>query len=110
MMPNQAAAAIPLLETVRAPRPMSDSRPPQNKRAQSEPGITEASGEIVPKKPSTIPPPLPSLAKGSQPPTARKASAVEVPQHTDEITQPGLEMKASNIARVVGGEIDPYKK
>jgi hypothetical protein len=92
MMPNASAAAIPLLETVRAPRPASDSKPPQNKRAQSQPGITEASGEIVTRKPPSIPPPLPSLAKGSQPPTARKASAVEVPQHTDEITQPGVDI------------------
>jgi hypothetical protein len=92
MVPNASAAAIPLLETVRAPRPASDSKPPQNKRAQSQPGITEASGEIVTRKPPSIPPPLPSLAKGSQPPTARKASAVEVPQHTDEITQPGVDI------------------
>jgi hypothetical protein len=92
MMPNASAAAIPLLETVRAPRPASDSKPPQNKRAPSQPGITEASGEIVTRKPPSIPPPLPSLAKGSQPPTARKASAVEVPQHTDEITQPGVDI------------------
>ena len=28
----------------------------------------------------------------AQPPTARKASAVEVPQHTDEITQPGVDI------------------
>src|SRR4029079_17787484 len=92
MMPNASAAAIPLLETVRAPRPASDSKPPQNKRAQRQPGLTEVSGEIGSKKPPTIPPPLPSLAKGSQPPTARKASAVEVPQHTDEITQPGVDI------------------
>jgi hypothetical protein len=92
MMPNQAAAAIPLLETVRAPRPMSDSRPPQNKRAQSQPGITEASGEIVSKKPTTVPPPMPSLAKGSNPPMARRAGSVEVPQHSDEITQPGVDI------------------
>jgi hypothetical protein len=90
-MPIQAPhdAAIPLLETVRATR--SDSKPPQNKRAQSQ---SDTSGEIVVKSKSpTNPPPLPSLAKGSQPPVApRKAGAVEVPQHTDEITQPGVDI------------------
>jgi hypothetical protein len=54
MIPNASAAAIPLLETVRAP--------------------------------------WPTLAKGSNPPVARKAGAVEVPQHTDEITQPGVDI------------------
>lgn len=92
-MPIQAPrdAAIPLLETVRAPKP--DSKPPQNKRAQSQ---ADASGEIVPKAartPST-PPPIPGqLAKGSQPPTApRKAAAVEVPENSDEVTQPGVDI------------------
>jgi hypothetical protein len=92
-MPIQAPrdVAIPLLETVRAPHP--DSKPPQNKRAQSQ---HDVSGEIVPKAsrtPST-PPPIPSgsLAKGSQPPVApRKAAAVEVP-HNDEVTQPGVDI------------------
>jgi hypothetical protein len=92
MMPNASAAAIPLLETVRAPRPVSDSKPPQNKPRASSHSGTEASGEIVTKKPPSIPPPMPSLAKGSQPPIARKAGAVEVPQHTDEITQPGVDI------------------
>lgn len=38
----------------------------------------------------------------------RRAGGVEV--QTDEITQPGLEMKASHLASTVGGEIDPNKK
>ena len=81
------AAAIPLLETVRAPR--QDSKPPQN-RPQSQP---EASGEILPKPPKIpgAPPPIPQLAKGSQPPV-RKAASVEVPQTSDEITQPGIDI------------------
>jgi hypothetical protein len=88
-IPAPRDAAIPLLETVRAPKP--DSKPAQDKRAQSQP---EASGEIVVKsKTPTTPPPIPSLAKGSQPPVApRKAAAVEVPQNTDEITQPGVDI------------------
>lgn len=87
MMPNASAAAIPLLETVRAPRPASDSKPPQTKRAPSQ---ADASGEIVTRKPPSVPPPV--LAKGSQPPVARKAGTVEVPQNSDEITQPGVDI------------------
>ncbi len=86
-IPAPRDAAIPLLETVRAPR--HDSKPPQNQRAASQ---ADASGEIVAKSKSpTNPPPIPQLAKGSQPPVSRKASPVEVPQN-DEITQPGVDI------------------
>jgi hypothetical protein len=98
-IPAPRDAAIPLLETVRAPRP--DSKPPQNQRAQSqhdvsgEIGPKAVSGEIIPKgsRPPGAPPPVPGqLAKGSQPPVAaRKAAAVEVPQQ-DEVTQPGVDI------------------
>ena len=87
----RAASPAALVDTVRGPR--SQSSPPATKRAQTQPPV-EASGEInVKAKSPTIPPPIPSLAKGSVPPAApRKAASVEVPQTSDEITQPGVDI------------------
>ena len=82
------AAAVPLLETVRGPR--HDSKPPPSQRAASQP---EASGEIVVKSATpTTPPASPQLAKGSQPPVSRRSSPIEVPQNSDEITEPGIDI------------------
>jgi len=87
---GRAQSSPSLVDTARGTR--SPSAPPLNKRAQTQPPI-EASGEInVKAKSPTTPPPMPSLAKGSVPPGApRKAGSVEVP-HTDEITQPGVDI------------------
>lgn len=87
---GRAQSSPSLVDTARGTR--SPSTPPQSKRAQTQPPVA-ASGEInVKSKTPTTPPPMPSLAKGSVPPAApRKAGSVEVP-HTDEITQPGVDI------------------
>jgi hypothetical protein len=88
----RAQSPASLVDTARG-NGRTPSTPPPNKRAQTQPPV-EASGEInVKSKTPTTPPPIPSLAKGSVPPAVpRKAGAVEVPQHSDEITQPGVDI------------------
>jgi hypothetical protein len=88
------SAAVPLLETVRLPRP--ESNPAVSKRAQS----VEASGEIV-IRPATPPP----VAKGSQP-VARKASTVEVPR-TDETTETDARTPPPGSKKVLASESSP---
>jgi hypothetical protein len=73
---------------------------PQMMGAVPAPGSDIANGTPNPHR--VLQTPVPAAA----PP--RRAGAVEV--QTEESTQPGLEMKASHIASVVGGEIDPNKK
>jgi hypothetical protein len=74
---------------------------PQMMGAVPAPGGEMANGTPNPHR--VLQTPVPTAGT-----TPRRAGGVEV--QTDEITQPGLEMKASNIASVVGGEIDPNKK
>lgn len=87
---TERASQPSLVDTARG-RPASN--PPQMKRAQTQPP-TEVSGEIGgnSKRPTAPPPMSGQLAKGSVPPAApRNAGSVEVP-HTDEITQPGVDI------------------
>ncbi|MDB4956902.1 MAG: hypothetical protein JWO36_4471 [Myxococcales bacterium] len=82
---------VPLLETVRAPRPQS--APPAVPRSMG-PAQTQASGEISLKsmEPTPLPPhrvittPVPGSV-----PAPKRAHAIEVPQSTDDITQPGVQ-------------------
>lgn len=77
------------------------------------------SSNPTPPMMGAVPPPTNDVAMGTPnphrvlqtpvPTAQRRAGSVEVPQ-TDEITQPGLEMRASGASGVVGGEIDPNKK
>lgn len=106
--PNINGRAQPspsLVDTARGTR--SPSSPPPNQRVQSQPAI--ASGEINTKKPAAPPPP--TLAKGSVPPAApRKAGAVEVPQTSDEITQPGVDIIRTPLPGSVKAPEPPAKE
>ncbi len=89
----QAAADIPLLETARG-RPGSSGdgiRPVTQSSPEIVPprALTVASGEIQSRaqSPSELPPKLPPPPP---PPVPRRAHAIEVPQQTEEITQPGV--------------------
>ena len=73
---------------------------PQMMGAVPAPGAEMANGTPSPHR--VLQTPVPTAG------APRRAGAVEV--QTDEITQPGLEMKASHLSSVVGGEIDPNKK
>ncbi|NVB80679.1 MAG: hypothetical protein HOV81_19950 [Kofleriaceae bacterium] len=133
--PSVPPAAAP------AARPKGVSNPPPipsipklPRPSTSSDGRSEVSGEIGSKQKTTAPghaqatPPAgvnavaqPDLAEGTPnpnraipTPVPRRAASVEVPQSTDEITHPGLEMRAkgeinSSRSATVGGEIGGNK-
>lgn len=83
---DTARDAPDLTDTIRAPRPRSEP-PTLPKRQPSQP---DASGEIRTAPPA--PAPAPHRVITTPPPIARKAAQVEVPQSTDDITQPGVQI------------------
>lgn len=98
-----SAAAIPLLETVRVPRP-STMPPVEPAPPKIPPGPPTPPGAV----PAPLPPPPGPIARHSSPtleppmaaapaampaiPSPRKAAPVEVPRSPDEITEPGTPM------------------
>jgi hypothetical protein len=99
-------AEVSLLETARG-RALSSDLPPPRPIPQSSPGIVPppvsaasgptASGEIRPR------------AK-SEPSAARRAHAIEMPQTTDEITQPGVNTPVPGSMKIAGTPVPSQKR
>ncbi len=105
-----AAADVPLLETARG-RALSNGDPPPPVRAlPSSPEITPppvsasagptASGEIRPR----------AKSHHDEPAPGRRAHAIEMPQTTDEITQPGVNTPVPGSMKIAGTPVPSQRR